>query len=194
MLCFDMSSCVSSSGFEPPPVVLQWCTRGEECLKCALVNMDKALDRTEEDATRLKKIIKTLQRRVMLAWSMTVLLLANFFSIWKYTDFCKDCSSWQTSLLVILPLVLSYAIMIPLSKWFPKELLSYPTLSLPTNPGAFDAPQSHMVINVFGAPTYQGSGPCFSRAQPLTLREEPADPVREESQPPTQEQEPRTSV
>lgn len=182
-----MFSCVSSSGFEPPPVVIQWCTRGDTCLKCALGNMDKALDRTEEDATRLQKILKSLQRRVLLAWSISILLLSAFYNIWKYTDSCKDCSSLGTSFFAFLPLVISYAIIVPLMKWFPKELLSY-TLSSQNNPVAFDA-QSHMVINVFGAPTYQGTEPreevpgqCFFRSQPIvTLREESADPVREET-------------
>jgi hypothetical protein len=175
-----MRNWVSDRGLKPKPVHLYWCEQGEDqCLRCTVDNLDRALDRVEKDATRLHMMIKTLQFRVCLAWILAIIFVVSVRKIAEETNICnKDCSSWQSVLFLMLNMAFSYLLVYPLLHIFPKSLL-YPAQTLHpqyhTSSTTSGITSNTLVLNMFGAPTYQGAPQppqnlqCVFRAPPTNL-------------------------
>jgi hypothetical protein len=123
-------------------VVLQWC-RDRSCRSCAVHNVKILIDREDEVATRLQGLVKLVNQRVYYTCLLTSLFWISYFAIKPLTNLCNTdkCPLGDYALVFCILGFFFFAIVFPLSFFFPKRLL--PPRVVPHLPN-----YDHIMVNI----------------------------------------------
>ena len=141
MLCLQWAKKCMYQGEDD--VILQWC-RDRACRSCAIHNVKLLIDREDEVATRLQGVVKLVNQRVYFTYALTSLFWIAYFAIKPSTNLCTTfdkCTPGDYALVFFLLGFFFFAVVFPLSHFFPKRLL-------PPRIGPHLPNYDHIMVNI----------------------------------------------
>jgi hypothetical protein len=101
-----------------------WCEAGEDnCLNCAIQNLNRVSNRQKHDAARLQRMFKLVKSRVFWTLMFCVLYFYGLFNLYKDSKMCAEKCSLQESFFTIFMWGgIPSLCMIPLQNCFPMSV------------------------------------------------------------------------